>query len=100
MRVQRQQGSVEQRDLLDEALRAALRRDGGSEGGTGAAPAEEPQARTAWDQERSLTQELMEAVSGSANLNLAYKRVKANGGSAGVDGMTVEWPAELDRGEP
>lgn len=36
-----------------------------------------------------MTQELMEAVSGSANLNLAYKRVKANGGSAGVDGMTV-----------
>lgn len=90
MRVQRQQGRVEQRDLLDEALRAALRPDGGSEGGTGPAPAEEPQARTAWDQERSLTQELMEAVSGSANLNLAYKRVKANGGSAGVDGMTVD----------
>jgi retron-type reverse transcriptase len=27
---------------------------------------------------------------GSANLNRAYKRVKGNGGSAGVDGMTVE----------
>ena len=31
----------------------------------------------------------MEAVTGSANLNRAYKRVKGNGGSAGVDGMTV-----------
>lgn len=89
MRVMRQQGSAMQRDLLDEALRDVLRPDGGGESGTGPAPAEEPQARTAWDQERSLTQELMEAVSSSANLNLAYKRVKANGGSAGVDGMTV-----------
>ena len=89
MRVTRQQGSVAQRDLLDEALRDALRPDGGGEGGTGAAPCEEPQARTAWEQERFLTQELMEAVSSSANLNLAYKRVKANGGAAGVDGMTV-----------
>ncbi|MGA7523791.1 MAG: hypothetical protein WBW84_15175, partial [Acidobacteriaceae bacterium] len=78
-----------QRDLLDEALRGVLRPDGGGESGTGPAPAEEPQARTAWDQERSLTQELMEAVSSAANLNLAYKRVKANRGSAGVDGMTV-----------
>lgn len=90
MRVTRQQGSVVQRDLLDEALRDALRPDGCGEGGAGPAPAEESQARTAWDQERSLTQELTEAVSGSANLNLAYKRVKANGGSAGVDGMTVD----------
>jgi RNA-directed DNA polymerase len=32
----------------------------------------------------------MEAVSSAANLNSAYKRVKANGGSAGVDGMTVD----------
>ena len=31
----------------------------------------------------------MEEVAGSANLNQAYKRVKANKGSAGVDGMTV-----------
>jgi RNA-directed DNA polymerase len=32
---------------------------------------------------------LMEEVTGSANLNRAYKRVKANGGAAGVDGMSV-----------
>ena len=31
----------------------------------------------------------MEEVTGSANLNRAYKRVKANGGAAGVDGMDV-----------
>ena len=31
----------------------------------------------------------MEEVTGSANLNRAYKRVKANDGAAGVDGMSV-----------
>jgi RNA-directed DNA polymerase len=40
----------------------------------------------------------MEEVIGSANLNRAYKRVKANGGAAGVDGMAVTelraWIAE------
>jgi RNA-directed DNA polymerase len=33
---------------------------------------------------------LLETVISEANLNLAYKRVKANGGSHGVDGMRVE----------
>lgn len=89
MSVQRQQVSVAQGDLLDEALRAALCPGDGGKGGTGPAQREEPQAPTAWDQERALTQHLMEAVSSSTNLNLAYKRVKANGGAAGVDGMTV-----------
>lgn len=90
MGVKRQQGSAVQGDLLDEAPWAALRHGDGGDGGTGPALSEEQQAPTAWDQERALTQHLMEAVSGSANLNLAYKRVKANGGAAGVDGMTVD----------
>ena len=33
---------------------------------------------------------LLEAVVSRENLNLAYKRVKSNGGSHGVDGMTTE----------
>ena len=32
---------------------------------------------------------LMEEVAGSANLNQAYKRVKANKGAAGVDAMSI-----------
>jgi hypothetical protein len=90
MRMKRQQGGADQGDLFDEALRAAQRHDANREGNTGPAANEEPQARAAWDQERALTQHLMEAVSSAANLNRAYKRVKGNGGAPGVDGTTVE----------
>jgi hypothetical protein len=89
MSVKRQQGDADQGDFFDEAFKAALRHGVSSGGGTGPATPEEPQAPTAWDHERALTQHLMEAVSSSANLNLAYQRVKANGGAPGVDGMTV-----------
>ena len=38
----------------------------------------------------------LEAILDSRNLNRAWRRVKENGGSAGVDGMTVkELPAYL-----
>jgi RNA-directed DNA polymerase len=90
MDVKRQQGGADQGDLIDEALRAALCHDANREGSTGPAASEESQAPTVWDHERALTRHLMEAVSGSANLNRAYKRVKGNGGAPGVDGMTVE----------
>ena len=90
MSVQRQQGSAEQRDLFDQVPANTLRHGGNGEGGTRPETSEEPQAPTAWDRERALTQHLMEAVSSAANLNQAYKRVKANAGAPGVDGMTVE----------
>jgi RNA-directed DNA polymerase len=90
MDVKRQQVGVDQGDLLDEALKAALSHGVNGEGGTGPATPEVSQADTVWDQERALTRYLMEVVSGSANLNRAYKRVKANGGAPGVDGMTVD----------
>jgi RNA-directed DNA polymerase len=38
----------------------------------------------------SLTESLMEQVCNYANFNRAYKQVKANKGSPGVDGMTVD----------
>lgn len=90
MGVKRQQVGVDQGDLLDEALQAALYHGANGEGGAGPETFEVSQASAAWDQERALTRHLMEVVSGSANLNRAYKRVKGNGGAPGVDGMTVE----------
>lgn len=71
MDVKRQQGGADQGDLFDQALMAALRHGAGSEGGTGPAANEEPQASAAWSQQRALTRQLMEQVTGSANLNRA-----------------------------
>ena len=98
MGVKRQQGSNDQKDLLDEDLKARLRYGVTGDGGTGAGATQEPQAATAREQQRALTRRLMEEVTSSANLNQAYKRVKANKGAAGVDGMSINdlraWIAE------
>jgi RNA-directed DNA polymerase len=98
MTAARQQGSGEQLDLFDEALKATLRHDGPGLGRSEARPGEERQAGTAWQRARALTRGLMERIASSANLNQAYKRVKANRGAPGVDGMTVDelrlWIAE------
>jgi len=59
-------------------------------GGTGAGTHEERQTFTASNERRALAQNLMERVCNLANLNRAYKGVKANKGSAGIDGMTVK----------
>lgn len=40
--------------------------------------------------DETLTESLMEKICEAANLNRAYKRVRSNKGTAGVDGMTVK----------
>lgn len=89
MSVETQQVEAYQLDLFDEAQQKASRPDATGDSGTGSGAFEVHQAFTAWDQQRTLTRSLMDQVVRSSNLEQAYKRVKANQGSAGVDGMRV-----------
>ena len=89
MDVKRQQGGADQGDLFDEALKAALRHGANGEGGTGPGAAEEPQASAAWDHERAFDAANDGGSDWLGAPNRAHKRVKANGGAAGVDGMSV-----------
>jgi RNA-directed DNA polymerase len=97
MGVERQPSRPYQR-LLFEQPAESLRHDAGSEGGTQPSAIEEPQTLTAYDQARALTKHLMEEVIDRQNLNRAYRRVKANKGAPGVDGMTIrelrDWLAQ------
>lgn len=43
-----------------------------------------------WKERDSAQPKLLEAILYKGNMNRAYKRVKANKGAAGIDGMTVE----------
>lgn len=88
MGVKRQQGGNYQRSLFEESAENP-RHDVGGDGGTGTATNVEPQASAAFDQARALTECLMEQVVERGNLNRAYRRVKANKGAPGVDGMTI-----------
>lgn len=103
MSAKRQQGGAYRQLLLFESDQAnASRHDTSSDGGTEPATSEEQQAFTARDQARALTQHLMEEVTKPENLNQAYRRVKANKGAPGIDGMTIdqmlEWFARHKQG--
>jgi RNA-directed DNA polymerase len=63
--------------------------DGGGDGGTGTSPSGRQQAFTAFDQQRALTNQLMEQVCDPKNIVRAYRRVRSNKGKPGVDHMTV-----------
>lgn len=62
----------------------------GGDGGTGTAATEGRQVFEASTEQETLAQDLMQAVCSRDNLNRAYKRVKANKGGPGIDGMTVD----------
>lgn len=99
MSAKRQQGGAYRQLFLFESDRANTPRHGtGGDGGTEPAVLEEQQAPTAMSQARALTQHLMEEVTSRENLNQAYRRVKANKGAPGIDGMTIDemldWFAE------
>lgn len=85
----RQQGRAYQLTFDFEGQAETLRHDQGGEDGIRPARPEEPQTPTASDPARALTDRLMEEVCRPENLNRAYRRVKANKGAPGVDGMTI-----------
>jgi RNA-directed DNA polymerase len=88
MGVERQQGGFYQAFLFEE-WEEKPRHDQGGEARSLSVRHEEPQTATALDPARALTVNLMEEVTDRDNLNRAYRRVVANKGTAGVDGLTV-----------
>jgi RNA-directed DNA polymerase len=89
MRAERQQGNWYQRRLFPDDTEP-LRPGQGSEDGIRSSRCEESQPLAASDQTRTLTDNLMRRVCHRENLNQAYRKVKANKGGPGIDGMTVE----------
>jgi hypothetical protein len=83
MGVKRQQGKGDQKDLLDEALKASLRHGVSGEGGSGTGTREEQQAHTARAEGRALTQPVMEEVTRSSNLNQALRSIRERRLTAG-----------------
>ncbi len=88
MRAERQHSGWYQR-LLFGAEEESPRHDQGGADGIQSTRFEESQALTASDQTRALTDDLMERICDRDNLNRAYRKVKANKGAPGGDGMTV-----------
>jgi RNA-directed DNA polymerase len=89
MGVERQPGRPNQRPRQGEPT-DGLRHGDPGEGGTGPEASEESQAPAALDPARALTERLLEEVCQPDNLNRAFRRVKANQGAPGVDGLTID----------
>lgn len=70
--------------------KGAIHHGDSSEGGTGACSLVAQQTHKAKDAPCILAINLMEKICCKANLNQAYKRVKANKGAPGIDGLTVD----------
>jgi RNA-directed DNA polymerase len=93
--MERQQQIAYQLDLFSEQNRNAIDqspiRRGVSEGSEG----EVSQVTEAGEQKRALTDDLMQHVCSSDNIRIAYKQVKQNDGSPGVDHQDIrsfgEW---------
>lgn len=97
MRAERQQGGWCQRRLFADDGEPPRHGQGGADG-IQSAGHEESQPCTASDRTRALAVDLMERICERDNLNRAYRKVKANRGAPGVDGMTLAalpaWLAE------
>jgi RNA-directed DNA polymerase len=72
-----------------EQQKGTTNHGGWEDGGTGTSPHGQRQTLAAFDQQRALTNNLMEQICDPQNLIRAYRRVRSNKGKPGVDGMTV-----------
>jgi RNA-directed DNA polymerase len=72
-----------------EDLRAPVHQDATGDGGTESGAHQARQTFAVGEEQRALTANLMEQVSEPQNLIRAYRRVRRNKGTPGVDGMTV-----------
>jgi RNA-directed DNA polymerase len=86
---QPQGGAYFQRTFNFEGQEEAPRPGQDSEDGNQPVRCEEPQSLTASAPARAWTVNLMEEVTDRDHLNRAYRRVLANKGAPGVDGLTV-----------
>jgi len=89
MDMERQKQAIYQLDLFGGKPKFVGHGTGG-EGGTRATVREALQVAAAMERKRALTEDLMKRVTRLYNLNKAWKRVKANKGAPGIDGMTVD----------
>lgn len=83
----KQKNEVTQLGLFDGELARPMMK---SEGVTGVEASTGAQLYSRLKEQQNSTVQLLEKVAESANLVNAYKRVRQNKGSSGVDGMTVE----------
>ena len=98
---QQSQGVTYQPEFDFTTLAEWARPLGGGEGAIPtAAPKREQQVFAAWKEELNWDERLLERIADPGNLRRAYRKVKSNGGAAGVDGMNIDDVAEWLRTHP
>jgi RNA-directed DNA polymerase len=88
--MKRQKEIAYQLDLFTEREKKVILHSESREAGSGAAAGKGQQVTTAQKQTRALTDDLMRIICSKDNLRRAYKQVKRNDGSPGIDGITIK----------
>jgi RNA-directed DNA polymerase len=85
-----QQGADDQMTLVRDGGMGTARLGQGGDGGTRSPRCAEAQQPTAMSHTRALADDLMRQVVSDENVKRAFRKVKANGGAPGPDGMPVD----------